>query len=121
MNTANGGRKTEKHRKVKKMAKSNKQAAISAENVMESDNVRGFFIVVLDRGFVYIGDVVYDGVSCLMTNAFNIRKWGTTQGLGELAVCGPTKDTILDEVGTLYTPDHAVISFIDTDPALWRK
>ena len=71
-----------------------------------------FAIVVLDRGFVYVGDVTCDSDWCIITNARNIRRWGTTKGLGEL-VNGPTSKTVLDQVGTVHAPMRSVISIID--------
>lgn len=71
----------------------------------------GTQIVVADRGFVYVGKVVVEGDYCLITNARNIRKWGTSNGLGEL-VGGPTKETVLDQVGEVIVPMKAVIHFI---------
>ena len=84
---------------------------------METKSImRGFAIIVLDRGFVYVGDVEIDGDWCVIKNAQNIRRWGTTKGLGEL-VSGPTKDTVLDPAGTVRAPMRAVISVID---ASWK-
>jgi len=80
----------------------------------------GFSIVVLDRGFVYVGDVEHNGEWCVIKNAQNIRSWGTTKGLGELALGGPTKDTKLDLVGTVRAPAKAVISLIDTEADKWN-
>lgn len=65
-------------------------------------------IVVLDRGFVYVGKVADEGENLRITNARNIRRWGTTNGLGEL-VSGPTDDTVLDLVGEIIAPKRAVI------------
>ena len=79
----------------------------------------GTAIVVLDRGFVYVGDVVIEGDWCVMTNARNIRHWGTKNGLGEL-VNGPLKETKLDFVGSLRAPLRAVISIIDVDVDKWK-
>ena len=73
---------------------------------------KGFAIVVLDRGFVYVGDVEISADWCVIYNAKNIRRWGTTKGLGEL-VNGPTKATELDPVGTVRAPMRAVISVIE--------
>jgi hypothetical protein len=58
-------------------------------------------IVVADKGFVFVGNVEEhpDGTVTL-TNAQNIRRWGTTRGLGEL-VNGPTKATVSDPYGTV--------------------
>jgi anti-sigma regulatory factor (Ser/Thr protein kinase) len=76
-------------------------------------------IVVLDRGFVYVGRVVIEGDFVVITNAKNIRQWGTTKGLGEL-VNGPTPSTKLDEVGTVRAPLRALISLIDVDQSKWK-
>lgn len=40
----------------------------------------GTAIVVLDRGFVYVGQVTIDGDWCVITDAQNVRRWGTTRG-----------------------------------------
>lgn len=78
-------------------------------------------IIVLDRGFVYIGNVaIIDGDWLLIENAWNIRHWGTTRGLGEL-VDGPTRNTVLDAVGTVRAPLRAVIHLIDVREDAWAK
>ena len=81
--------------------------------------LQGLAIVVLDRGFVYIGNVTIENEWCVINNAKNIRTWGTTNGLGEL-VKGPTKTTKLDQVGTLRAPMRAVIHIIDVEAAGWK-
>jgi hypothetical protein len=72
----------------------------------------GFQIVVCDRGFVYSGQTVIAGEYAVITGGKNIRKWGTTKGLGQLAESGPTGDTVLDPVGEITVPMKAVIHFI---------
>ena len=71
----------------------------------------GTQIIVVDRGFVYVGRVTIDANFAKVTEAKNIRKWGTTKGLGELTT-GPTKETVLDTCGELLIPLRAVIHFI---------
>jgi hypothetical protein len=89
---------------------------------MEAVNVlKGFCIVVLDRGFVYVGNVVHDGEWCVISNARNIRYWGTKAGLGELASKGPQEKTILDFVGSVRAPARAVISLIHTEEKAWNS
>jgi len=63
----------------------------------------GLCICVLDKGFVYVGELIIDGNGKLftITNAKNIRRWGTTDGLGQLAKDGPQEDTSLDSTGTV--------------------
>lgn len=75
-------------------------------------------IAVLDRGFVYVGHVTYDGDFLVLSKAKNIRYWGTTKGLGEL-VNGPLKDTKTDVVGTVRIPMRALISLIDVAASKW--
>ena len=70
----------------------------------------GQHIVVLDRGFVYVGDVTLDGNFAIITNAKNIRYWGTKNGLGELTK-GPLPETKLDVIGEVVAPMRAVIHF----------
>jgi len=80
----------------------------------------GYAIVVLDRGFVYVGDVEVSEDWCVISGARNIRYWGVTKGLGELAQNGPTEKTKLDTVGTVRAPMRAVISVIDTEASKWK-
>ena len=89
--------------------------------MVEQKVLRGFCIVVLDRGFVYVGNVVHDGEWCVISNARNIRYWGTKLGLGELALNGPQPKTILDFIGTVRAPARAVISLIDTEEKVWTS
>lgn len=84
-------------------------------------------IVVVDRGFVYVGrlkmesNLHVDSIPfAVLTDARNIRVWGTTAGLGEL-ISGPTKATKLDFVGTVRIPMRAVISIIDTEQGKWKS
>lgn len=72
----------------------------------------GTQIVVLDRGFVYVGKTTVTGDSVTITDAKNIRYWGTTKGLAELRD-GPIEGkTKLDDAGTVIVPIRAVIHFI---------
>ena len=89
---------------------------------METRTIQtGFAIAVVDRGFVYVGECEHDGEWCIIKNAYNIRRWGTTKGLGELALNGPTGATELDVVGTVRIPGQALISLIDTETEKWPK
>lgn len=73
-----------------------------------------FRIVVIEGRWNVIGRVrVEDNGDLTITQALVIRVWGTTKGLGQLAIEGPTSKTILDPVGTLRVPAHAVLLTID--------
>ncbi|MFT4095907.1 MAG: hypothetical protein QM651_02210 [Rhodoblastus sp.] len=76
-------------------------------------------IVILDRGFVFVGDVAQDGDWLVISSARNVRRWGTTKGLGELAASGPLPNTKLDPAGLVRAPLRAVIGTIDCEPSKW--
>ena len=65
-------------------------------------------IVVIDRGWVVVGEVTSAPDKLTITNARCIRRWGTTQGLGQL-VEGPLPNTVLDPLGTVVVPIRSVI------------
>lgn len=76
-------------------------------------------IVILDRGFVFVGDVAQDGDWLVISGAKNVRRWGTSKGLGELAASGPLPNTRLDDAGVVRAPLRAVIGTIDCEPTKW--
>lgn len=76
-------------------------------------------IVVLQRGWVYIGRFERTGNDCKLHNAYNIRLWGTTKGLSEL-VNGPTKDTKLDNCDGIVEFDWlTVVHTITVNKQKW--
>lgn len=79
-----------------------------------------FRIAVLDRGFVYVGRCRWEGDFLVIRGARNVRYWGTTQGLGQLALSGPTDKTKLDAAGTVRVPVRALIHLIDTEESAWN-
>jgi hypothetical protein len=80
----------------------------------------GLNIIVLTNGFVYVGDVTVTEKWITVTNATNIRRWGTTKGLGELCA-GPTSSTHLDKTGTLKINPMAFLFLLTVEEAGWRK
>ena len=84
-----------------------------------SDTDGDIKIVVLDRGFVYVGNIAKEDDFIVIKNAKNIRQWGTTKGLGEL-INGPLKNTKLDAAGTVRAPFRALISLIDVEQKAWN-
>lgn len=89
---------------------------VRSDKVTSDEKIK---IVVLDRGFVYVGEVTFDDEFVIIQRASNIRIWGTTKGLGQL-VSGPTSSTQLDKVGTVKAPFRALISIIDTEAGKWK-
>ena len=70
-------------------------------------------IVVVTSGWVLIGMVTKAESGVKLTEASVIRVWGTTAGLGQIALQGPTKDTVLDPCGDVEVPIRAVVMCID--------
>lgn len=69
-------------------------------------------IVIADRGWVFVGKTEEMGDKLIVENARVIRRWGTTQGLGQLAESGPQPNTVLDPLGRLVLPSRAVIGIV---------
>ena len=78
-------------------------------------------IAILQRGWVFVGKFSKDGSVCKLTDAYNIRTWGTTKGLGELAKEGPKDSTKLDKVNDVSFHELSVVAFIDCDSKVWKK
>lgn len=78
-------------------------------------------IVVLHRGFVFVGDVERGDGEIVIHDARNIRRWGTNAGLGQLAESGPQDSTVLDPAGTIrYSPLSEICTY-DCDSAKWNR
>lgn len=78
-------------------------------------------IVVLDTSWNVVGELEKDGDDFLLTNGSVIRRWGTTQGLGEIAVKGPLPETILDPLPLTKFNKDRVVMIIDCDETKWKK
>lgn len=77
-------------------------------------------IVVLQRGWVVVGKMERDGTLCKLHKASVIRNWGTTKGLGELALSGPQSSTKLDPCNGVVEFDFmTVVLTISVDESKW--
>jgi hypothetical protein len=76
-------------------------------------------IVIGQRGWVWIGRYQQEGDEVTLTDARCIRHWGTTKGLGEL-VEGPTKSTVLDQVGTVRLHRLGIVATYDVNEDAWK-
>ena len=77
-------------------------------------------IVVLDHGFVVVGHVEFDGHYIVVTNCRCVRRWGTSKGLGQLAVEGPLPNTVLDAQPTTRVHELQVVQMIDCEGEAWK-
>lgn len=78
-------------------------------------------IVILQRGWVFIGDLTRVGNECTLENAAVIRNWGTTKGLGEIAESGPTTNTVLDPCPTVRFHYLTMVAQIECEVSRWEK
>lgn len=67
-------------------------------------------IYALKERWVLIGEVISEGPSHIeLEHAAVIRRWGTTKGLGEIALNGPTENTVLDACGRVSISRESVL------------
>ena len=71
-------------------------------------------IYVLEAGFVLIGIEAGKDENgfIIVTEASIIRRWGTTKGLGEIALNGIQPETILDNEGVTHVNPDKIIRVI---------
>lgn len=78
-------------------------------------------IVILQRGWVFVGIMTRKGNECELIDAASIRNWGTTKGLGEIAEGGPTSNTKLDVCPTVRFHFLTVVGMIECSEQNWSK
>jgi len=78
-------------------------------------------IAVLGRGWVCIGRYHEEGDKGILEDAYVIRRWGTSQGLGQLALDGKQSETILEKTGKVSFERLTSIMLIDVDAKKWKN
>jgi hypothetical protein len=79
----------------------------------------GLQIAVLQRGWVFIGEVKQSGDDYFLERGACIRRWGTTKGLGELAANGPTANTELEPVPQVRFHEAGKVLLIKAEETKW--
>lgn len=95
-----------------------KNAPEKSAATTEASGLSGRYIVIGNRGNIVVGDMTQNGDMCHMENASVIRRWGTTKGLGQLAIEGATSDTILDKCGSFDFHIQTTCGFIKVESDL---
>ena len=94
---------------------------VPKDSVIPVEHTGEIKIVVLQRGWVYIGRMERDGNECKLHSSYNIRRWGTKNGLPEL-VGGKLSETILDRCeGVVEFDWRTVINTITVNQSEWKK
>jgi hypothetical protein len=93
----------------------------AAETPRDVETKFGLQIVVLDRGWVVIGECEFLGDILHIHNSAVIRRWGTTEGLGQLAREGKQRETVLDESGLVRAPRRAIVMMLQCEPSKWKR
>lgn len=81
-------------------------------------------ILILQRGWVVIGEGGQEAGEWRLSDAAVIRRWGTTTGVGQLALDGPQSETVADPCGSIRAHELTVVLAIDVQPeaaAAWRR
>ena len=95
---------------------------VKKDSLLKSPNYTGDIkIVILQRGWIYIGRFSRNGNDCQLNNAYCIRIWGTTKGLQEL-VNGATSNTKLDKCEGIVEFDWlTVVHTITVKESAWSN
>lgn len=78
-------------------------------------------IIILQRGWVVVGDLHKDGPYFVLKKGHVIRRWGTTKGLGQLAIEGPQPETILDPMTEFKFHELVAIGIMKCDESKWTS
>ena len=107
----------------KKLKETLIDALAKIENEEETRDVNNDIrIVILQRGWVMVGRYKRLDQYCTLDNAYVIRNWGTTKGLGELAEKGPMKDkTILDPCPQVEFHTLVEVANVKCNVSKWKE
>lgn len=78
-------------------------------------------IAVIDSGWVMVGRLNLNTNTVTLENASVIRVWGTSKGLGQIALDGPTAETKLDKIGTVQIERSQLKFLIECEDKKWEK
>lgn len=81
----------------------------------------GLNLVVVDNGFVYVGNTVYQEGYYIVTDCANVQKAGTERGFGQIAFDGPTNSTVLDRSPHILIPANRVCHLMKCVDEKWSQ
>jgi hypothetical protein len=83
--------------------------------------MKDFRIVVIQAGWVLAGEYSAANGIVTLNKSSVIQRWGTTEGLGELCLSGPTKESTITPCGIAEIPQSAVLFTLAVGPAIAAK
>jgi len=99
-----------------------KKIVVDGVTFIEQQKSSDIQIVGLQRGHVLIGRFSRDGADCTLTDSYFIRRWGTDEGLGQLAEYGKRPETILDKCHRPVKFDILTTIFmLECNSEIWEK
>lgn len=109
------------------MSKNTNEIEINGESYVKKSSLKNIEeykaspiqILVLNCGWIVIGNVSESVGKTVIQNAAVIRRWGTTKGLGELASSGKLKDTIFDACPDITVNTANVVLAMNCDQSKW--
>lgn len=94
---------------------------VKKSDIRQSDKPTSLQIIILQRGWVIIGRYREEKDEFVCEDSKVLRVWGTTKGLGELALEGPKTNTKLDDCGTVRSLRTTIVARLDVDETKWSK
>lgn len=92
----------------------------SKDDAAEEKYTGQWYILILQRGWVVVGELYKNGHYLSLENASVIRSWGTTNGIGEIAENGPTDKTVLDKCRTVKAHELTLVAMIECNQKKWK-
>lgn len=77
-------------------------------------------IVILQRGWIVIGNYYQKDSKCWIENGYVIRQWGTSEGLGQLAIEGKQENTVLDKIPKTEFHELTIVASMVCDKEKWK-
>jgi hypothetical protein len=77
-------------------------------------------IVIMDRGWVVVGNTTIKDNYVYIDNAAVVRRWGTENGIGELAEKGELEDTVLDKCPPVKAHELSIVMIMDCNNENWN-
>lgn len=87
----------------------------------EQLNDKDIRIIIQPWGFVLLAEYYRKGPLVILKNSYMIANWGTKEALGELALKGPTKNTVLYKEGENEMHHIMIIRTIKCNNKVWKE